>query len=58
MAEDSIRPCYQSTFAKRICGACGRIAGPVHMPTVQVGYFCAKCCPACKVKPAEKGKVT
>ena len=54
MSKDSIRTCYQSTFAKRICDACGKIAGPVHMPTMQIGYFCGKCCPACKTNLAKE----
>jgi hypothetical protein len=54
MAEQPIRTCYQSTFANRICDACGKIALVVHMPTARIGYFCGKCCPACKTNLAKE----
>ena len=30
--------------------------GVVHFPTRYVGYYCEKCCPACRQKPAAKGE--
>ncbi len=56
MPEASIRTCYQSTFSKRICDVCRKIADPVHLPTGRIGHFCSKCCPVCNPKIAVKKK--
>ena len=43
------RPCYQVSLVRngRQCSRCGEIPDVVHIPTVHIGYFCRKCCPAC-----------
>jgi len=43
------RPCYQVSLVRkgRQCWRCGEIPDVVHIPTVHIGYFCSKCCPAC-----------
>ena len=41
------KPCFQTGFARRACAKCGEYPAVVHIPTMQVGYYCQKCCPAC-----------
>jgi len=48
---NAVRPCYQSSVTHRACAKCGAHSMPVHLPTRQVGYYCADCCPACNPKP-------
>jgi hypothetical protein len=50
----SIKPatCYQVSHADRYCNMCGQQPVFIHLPTHRTGYFCEKCCPACRDKPA------
>jgi hypothetical protein len=43
------RPCYQVSLVRsgRQCWRCKKVPDVVHIPTVYIGYFCGKCCPAC-----------
>jgi hypothetical protein len=55
MSESEPAPCYQVPRVWRRCRTCGVRPGFVHIPIHHIGYFCKKCCPACRRKPAAKG---
>src|ERR1019366_3693287 len=44
--------CLQSQATHLSCRTCGEHPSVVHIPARYVGYFCGKCCPACRRKPA------
>ena len=48
--------CFQSRRTELPCRTCGERPSVVHFPTRYVGYYCEKCCPACRQKPAAKGE--
>jgi hypothetical protein len=48
--------CFQSRRTELPCRACGECPSVVHFPTRYVGYYCEKCCPACRQKPAVEGE--
>ena len=55
MREPQPAACYQSRRVWLRCRACSARPGVLHIPTRYIGYFCGKCCPACREKPAAKG---
>jgi hypothetical protein len=46
--------CYQSRRVWLRCRTCGARPGVLHIPTHYIGYFCGKCCPACRLKLVAK----
>ena len=42
-----IKRCYRTPKSASHCVICGAKAPRMHMPIGHVGYFCARCCPAC-----------
>ena len=50
------KPCYQTVFARQACWKCGEDPTVVHIPTMQMGYYCQKCCPACSGGNQKPGK--
>jgi excisionase family DNA binding protein len=47
--------CYQtSRTGFNACQTCGELPSVIHIPICIVGYFCEKCCPACRERPAAK----
>jgi hypothetical protein len=46
--------CIQSSPTDLHCRTCGKRPGVLHTPTRYFGYYCEKCCPACREKPAAK----
>ena len=34
------KPCFQTEFTRRACAKCGEYPAVVHIPTMQVGYYC------------------
>jgi len=54
MRETEPAACYQSTRVWIRCRTCGARPGVLHMPTHYIGYFCEKCCPACRLKLVAK----
>jgi hypothetical protein len=53
----SIKPgtCYQSSSTYRRCEGCGQRPVVIHLPTHKTGYYCSKCCPACRLKGVARG---
>jgi hypothetical protein len=47
-------PCFQIGLTRHACVKCGDITTAVHLPTMQVGYYCEKCCPACNSEKPRK----
>jgi hypothetical protein len=59
MGRQSLKPaaCFQSLLTGlRSCQTCRQHTGVIYIPTRDVGYYCPKCCPACRDKPAAKGE--
>jgi len=56
MRETQPAACFQSRHSELPCRTCGKHPDVVHFPTRYVGYYCEKCCPACRQKPAAKRK--
>jgi hypothetical protein len=46
--------CYQSAISPHRCTTCGFYSVLVHIPTAHIGYYCPKCCPACREKPGPR----
>ena len=45
--------CFQALQMRYPCATCKRHPMLVHIPTAHTGFYCGKCCPACK-SPARK----
>jgi hypothetical protein len=50
------KPCFQTGFSQHAGAKCGEHPAVVHIPTMQVGYYCKKCCPACSSGNQKPGK--
>jgi hypothetical protein len=46
--------CFQSRRTDFKCRACGERPDEVHIPTRYLGYYCEKCCPACRLTAVVK----
>ena len=44
--------CFQSSRTNLKCRACGERPRAIQIPTSYAGYYCEKCCPACRLKAA------
>lgn len=51
---DDTKPatCFQSSRTDLKCRTCGERPSAIHIPTRYAGYYCEKCCPACRLKAA------
>lgn len=50
-----MRPnCHISERVKGCCDICGNWPNHLHMPEELHGWYCSKCCPACKAQPIAK----
>jgi hypothetical protein len=50
------KSCFQTGSARQACAKCGKYPTLVHIPTMHVGYYCRKCCPACSGRNKKQGK--
>jgi len=45
--------CHISVRVKGCCDTCGNWPNHLHMPEEMHGWYCGRCCPACKARAAE-----